>query len=415
MASFLIKGVRIFDGETTIESGSVLVENGKISKVSKGPIEYDGKIISKPGHTLLPGLIDVHVHCDNANPVALPQALRFGCTTVCDMHNEFPNIQKLREQITGGDCADIKSTSFAATIKGGWPEAIVLMLNDNPETRAEIATWPKLQTPQDGHQYVLDRINENVDYIKLMHESGLVMGANFPKPSLDLQKSITETAHSHNLLVVAHATCLSDTLEILSAGADGLTHTFIDAPPTEELIAAYKKNNAHCNPTLSAMGSGTKQGKETQERFAHDERVQHLLGKTEREQMCKCMEFARKAGATCENAFESVRRLKEAGVLILCGSDAAGPAVGTAWGLSMHQELDLFVKQCGFTPNEALISATSAPAKRFKFSDRGLIKPGLRADLLLVEGNPLEDISHTLDLRAVWTEGKLCSAYEGKL
>lgn len=81
----------------------------------------------------------------------------------------------------------------------------------------------------------------------------------------------------------------------------------------------------------------------------------------------------------------------------------------------MHQELDLFVNQCDFTPEEALISATSAPAKRFKFSDRGMIKPGLRADLLLVEGNPLEDISHTLDLRGVWTEGKLCSAYEGKL
>lgn len=78
MASFLIKDVRIFNGETTIQRDSVLVENGKITEVSEKPIEYDGKIISKPGHTLLPGLIDVHVHCDNANPVALPQALRFG-------------------------------------------------------------------------------------------------------------------------------------------------------------------------------------------------------------------------------------------------------------------------------------------------------------------------------------------------
>lgn len=78
MTSFLIKDVRIFDGETMIESGSVLVENGKITEVSQEPIECDGQTISKPGHTLLPGLIDVHVHCDNANPVALPQALRFG-------------------------------------------------------------------------------------------------------------------------------------------------------------------------------------------------------------------------------------------------------------------------------------------------------------------------------------------------
>lgn len=78
----------------------------------------------------------------------------------------------------------------------------------------------------------------------------------------------------------------------------------------------------------------------------------------------------------------------------------------------MHQELALFVEACGFTPVEALRSATSGPAKRFKFSDRGLIKEGLRADLVLVEGDPTEDIDHTLDLRGVWTEGNLCSAYK---
>jgi imidazolonepropionase-like amidohydrolase len=78
----------------------------------------------------------------------------------------------------------------------------------------------------------------------------------------------------------------------------------------------------------------------------------------------------------------------------------------------MHQELSLFVNACGFTPTEALRSATSAPAKRFNFSDRGQIKEGLRADLTLVEGNPMENIEHTLDLRGVWSGGELCSAYK---
>lgn len=94
------------------------------------------------------------------------------------------------------------------------------------------------------------------------------------------------------------------------------------------------------------------------------------------------------------------------------GSDAAGPAIGTAWGLTMHQEMALFVNKCGFTPEEALKSATSVTARRFKFQDRGRIAEGLRADLVLVEGNPLENIDHTLDLRAVWRGGVLCSAYD---
>jgi len=81
----------------------------------------------------------------------------------------------------------------------------------------------------------------------------------------------------------------------------------------------------------------------------------------------------------------------------------------------MHQELAIFVKECGFTPSEALHAATMIPARRFNFNDRGQIKEGLLADLVLVEGDPLEGIDHTLDLRAVWKAGELCSAYKGRV
>jgi imidazolonepropionase-like amidohydrolase len=96
------------------------------------------------------------------------------------------------------------------------------------------------------------------------------------------------------------------------------------------------------------------------------------------------------------------------------GSDSAGPALGTAFGLSMHHELYLFVHKAGFTPEEALRAATSVTAKRFKFEDRGRLAEGLNADLLLVEGNPLEDIDVTLNIRGVWRDGKLCSAHAEK-
>ena len=65
--------------------------------------------------------------------MALPQSLRFGVTTVCDMHNEWENIVKLRKQIEGGDCADLKTTSFAATIDMGWPMPVVLAHNKDEE------------------------------------------------------------------------------------------------------------------------------------------------------------------------------------------------------------------------------------------------------------------------------------------
>lgn len=134
--SFLLTDIRIFDGEQTIPKANILIENGIISKISTSPITHSGPTFSKPNHTLLPGLIDVHVHCDGANEVALPQSLRFGVTTVCDMHNEWPNIQTLRKQREGGDCADLKTTSFAATIENGWPAPIVLMHRSDEQVSA---------------------------------------------------------------------------------------------------------------------------------------------------------------------------------------------------------------------------------------------------------------------------------------
>jgi len=95
------------------------------------------------------------------------------------------------------------------------------------------------------------------------------------------------------------------------------------------------------------------------------------------------------------------------------GSDSAVPALGTAYGLSLHHELYLFVKECGFTPLEALKSATSVTSKRFGFPDRGRLAEGLKADLVLVEGNPCEDIDATLNLRGVWRDGVLASHYSG--
>lgn len=88
MSCFLITDVRIFDGETVINNGSVLVNDCKIETVSSNPIiKYDGTAISRPGHALFPGFIDAHVHLDFGNESGLAQALRFGVTTQCDLGN----------------------------------------------------------------------------------------------------------------------------------------------------------------------------------------------------------------------------------------------------------------------------------------------------------------------------------------
>jgi imidazolonepropionase-like amidohydrolase len=98
----------------------------------------------------------------------------------------------------------------------------------------------------------------------------------------------------------------------------------------------------------------------------------------------------------------AVTALHRAGVPILAGTDAPSP--GLAHGLSIHHELELLVRS-GLTPLEALASATSEPARAFGFRDRGRIAEGLRADLVLVNGDPTVDITATRDIVGIWKLG----------
>ena len=199
--------------------------------------------------------------------------------------------------------------------------------DDRPEIRidrqvfgillAEIATWPKLTDLKSVTEYLVWNQKEmQPDYIKLMHESGTAMGFQLSKPSVELQKIVVTEANKRGLLTVAHALSLQDTLEVLEAGVNGLTHTICDQPPTQELVDAYKKRGAWLNPTLAAIGSLTTEGQHVQERFAHDARVQGLIGEKEKGNLCKCMAMAAKTGKA-EYAYESVKVLRKAGIDIV--------------------------------------------------------------------------------------------------
>jgi imidazolonepropionase-like amidohydrolase len=90
---------------------------------------------------------------------------------------------------------------------------------------------------------------------------------------------------------------------------------------------------------------------------------------------------------------------------ISSGSDSSPASLGTAVGASTHHELLLYVEYAGMKPIEALRSATSVAARRFKLADRGRVQEGCRADLILVKGDPTEQISSILDLEKVWKHG----------
>lgn len=137
MATFLIKDVRVFTGEEEIQNGFVFVQDGLIKTVGTtfgDKLDSGIPVFSKPNHTVLPGLIDAHIHANKGEERALYQSLKFGVTTVMDMHNEAYNITKLRKLAnTDHDCADFKCAGPGATIENGWPVPVVTAHDQSEE------------------------------------------------------------------------------------------------------------------------------------------------------------------------------------------------------------------------------------------------------------------------------------------
>jgi len=137
--SFILSDVRVFTGIDTIESGHVVIKNGLIFAVTAGPPPVDTgfPIFSKPGHTVVPGFIDAHMHADKGQELALYQSLKFGVTTVMDMHNETVNVHKLKKLAAEkkDEAADFKAAGVAATIDGGWPMPVVIAHDKSEKVR----------------------------------------------------------------------------------------------------------------------------------------------------------------------------------------------------------------------------------------------------------------------------------------
>lgn len=132
MASFVIKDVQIFDGENKTENTSVWVEHGLIKQVGGDLPESGVPVYSRPGHTLLPGLIDAHSHPYREADLS-EQSFRFGITTLMDMHNLHANAVLQKQWAKERkDFPDVKSCHFAATIDGGWPAWVEKKLSNNP-------------------------------------------------------------------------------------------------------------------------------------------------------------------------------------------------------------------------------------------------------------------------------------------
>jgi imidazolonepropionase-like amidohydrolase len=378
METQTIINARIFDGERVLDADSVVIGGGRIRAIG----ERNGPETDARGGTLLPGFIDAHTHTTTDN---LKTALRFGVTTELEMTGFFTTGQ--RKELKG---ADVRSALMPISPPGGHPSVF--------------GPVPTVDGPEAVVTFIADLVAQGADYVKIMVEEGTVLGVpGLPQVSDEtIRKAVTE-AHRHNRLAIAHAMTTQATERAVNAGVDGLAHLFMDRH-TPDLVKAIRTSGAFVTPCLAlnsaAMGINAAP-------LAADRRVSARLDR----EWLETLEGA--LGTYPQGDFDDViasaKALHEAGVDLLAGTDSGfnpGVVGGVAHGASLHHELQLLVR-AGLSPAQALRAATALPARRFGLTDRGRIAPGLRADLVLVDGDPTADVGTTLNLRAVWRAGVL--------
>jgi imidazolonepropionase-like amidohydrolase len=384
--SFAIGNVRVFDGGQIIEQATVIVRNGLIDRLgTQVLLPKDLPFVDGTGKTLIPGLIDSHTH--NSRDEALADALRFGVTTELNMSESLADSQRhrlVRSKMERTRFADVWSSGTPATSPGGLG------------TQFGYAV-PTISSPEDANEFVGARVAEGADYLKIIYEPG--NAALSSSISKEILEALVKAAHARSRLAVVHVTSRAAARDAAAAGVDGLVHVFSDAPIDELLMQEIASKDIFVVATLTAVLANRTQEKPWLE-LIQDERIAPRLSKNQLEFLKRTPQGGRQIDPDIPRS--TLKQLQARGVDVLAGTDAGATTV--LHGASLHAELELLV-QAGLTPVQALSAATRLPAERFGLKDRGEIRPGRRADLVLVDGDPTTNIKATRGVAGVFKNG----------
>lgn len=390
--SFVLRDVRVFDGTRVHERVNVVVRDGRIVSLDRGRVRAGLPVIDGAGRTLLPGLINAHGHVPAEG--SLRNALRFGVTTVLDMLTspEFARSQRRlgrRDRLERTELADLFTAGAPVTSPRGMGTQFGI-------------PFTTIGSAEEADSLVRERISSGSDHIKIMYEPDAGIVTTISPATL---AAVIRAAHAHGLLAVVHVSSLAGARDAVAAGADGLAHSISNELIDDALVQQMRARGTFVVSTLSIVFAFNNTGFGGQ--LAADPRIAPYLTAGQRTELNKDGPGASSPMAgylarfNVERGLENIRRMHKAGVRVLAGDDA--PNLG-AHGASLHGELELLTR-AGMTPAEAITAATRAVADAFRLHDRGRIAAGARADMILVDGNPLEDITATRAIVRIFKNG----------
>ncbi|NYF90855.1 amidohydrolase family protein [Tunturiibacter empetritectus] len=412
----VLRNARVIDGTGAAprEHVSLLLRNGKIEQIGGGEMAAPAgaQVRDLTGKTVMPGLISAHSHLgllvDDAESSAagytrenvtaqLKQYERYGVTAILSLGLNRDLVFVLRDEQQAGRLGG--ASIFTAGRGIGVPEGA-------PPLPAAADQIYRPATEKEARRAVDEMAAQRVDIIKIWVDK---LHGKSPEMTPEIYKAVIDEAHKRHVRVAAHEYALEDAKQLVADGVDVLAHSVRDQVVDDAFVRAMKQHRVWYVPTFTVDESAYIYADDPafmKTTFFQQAAGPKLLAKF------SAPGYGEKIGQDPQTAQhkkdfdvgqQNLKKLFDAGVSVGFGTDS-GALPGRIPGFAEHHELALMVK-AGLTPLQTITAATGGNAKLLHATDRGTIEVGKRADLLVLDADPLVDIGNTQRIFAVYHDG----------
>ena len=412
--TIVFEGARLItgDGSAPIENSAFVIQNNRFTTVGrKGEVQAPpgATRVDLTGKTVIPGLVDVHSHFGflnqrdgsmskaNFNRENLLDHLRryayHGFAASISMGTDFGELPyQLREEVNPG-AALYRTVGRGLAYPGSGP---------NDPARNDV---PYVVTTVDqARQAVRDLAPHRPDFVKIWVDD---RNKTQKKLTPDLYGAAIDEAHKYNLRAIAHVFDLEDAKGLVRAGIEGFTHLVRDAEIDDEFLQLLRAHpGVFVTPNLGVTSRAMDAGRPAwlDDPLLHETIPPGEIKRLENQFSNRKPEALANTRRSWDLQVRNLKKMREAGVRIVLGSDSAGDP-GRTMGWHAIWELDAMAK-AGMTPADVIVASTRDAAATLKLDQLGVVAPGKSADFVVLNANPLENIANTRKIYKVYLRGE---------
>ena len=416
----VLTNVTVIDGtgSPAQHDRTVIINGDRIQSIAAGHAHTpsSARVIDLQGQTIMPLIINAHGHLGLTKGITQAaanqtdenfrhQLLRYqeyGVGAVLSMGTDGKRFAEIREQSRRGALpgADVYTAGIGFGAKNGVPPAA-----------SGFTEVLRPETPAEARSEVAQQVPQKPDFIKVWVDD---FWGQYPKLPPEIYGAIIDEAHKHGLRVAAHVYHLQDARLLVADGVDVLAHSIRDADVDDALMAEMKKHHVAYIPTLAlddfafAYGDSPKWVGDPFFTAALDPGVLEMITSAEYKAKVQSSKVTAQEQAALPQAMHNLKKIYDAGILVSLGTDSGATPIRTQ-GFAEHMELALMV-QAGLTPIQAITVATLNAAELLHIADQyGTLAAGKKANFIVLEKDPSQDIHNTQTIRAVWKDGNKVS------